>query len=56
MNIKEALTQIRPLEDNLTLDEKVNLLAQVVLSQDDMIEKLKADLKRLEEIAGYAQN
>jgi hypothetical protein len=59
----DLIARIRPLQDDLTIDEKIEIVGQVVLTHDEQIEqlladaeKLRADVARLEKVAGYGKD
>ena len=63
MRLDELIANIRPLEDDLSIEQKLSILGQVVLTLDDQVEQLLADVKalradvaRLEKVAGYGKD
>ena len=63
MKLDELIANIRPLEDDLSIEQKIEIVGQVVVTHDNTIEQLLADVKalradvaRLEKVAGYGKD
>lgn len=62
MRLDDLIANLRPLDDDLSIEQKLDIAGQVIVIHDDQIEQLKgdvADLKKhvtmLENIAGIGK-